>query len=190
MKQAAETGILLTDEELIAIHRGVMDNFPSRPEVIARSILVDVLPEPIKRALIPENKDLFTALPDLGRQLAIALVVDDGDMISQEEERLARETIAYSFARQITRIARQQLGIKPPERRRWATHNPVSDKLETKGQILAAVFSSPHFTPALGRHTLRVMAPEIDELVHPGLLSEFRMAIEALRQQFDSDQES
>lgn len=179
MKQTAETKIPLTDEQLLAIHRDVMDNFPSRPGAILRGFLANILPEPVKQALIPEDKNPLTALPMLGRQLATALIANCGDPIYEKVENLSRELIALSFARQIVIISEKELGITPKQ------SQSVSDgeKLAIHGRILAAVFASPSFSPALGRHTLNIMAPEADILAHPGR-NAFKMAMEAVTEKF------
>ena len=183
MKQAAETGISFTDEELMKIHRDVMDNFPSGLGAIWRGFLANILPEPIKHRLVPEDKNPLTALPMLGRQLATALIVDCGDPIYQKIESLTTELVALSFARQIVIMSERELGIIP-EQRRLKENTSAEEKLATQGKILAAVFTSPGFTPKLGRHTLNIMAPEVDGLAHPGR-KELREAMEAVTQKFE-----
>lgn len=186
MKLTAEAGIFLTDEQLLMIHYGVIDNLPCGAGAIARSILADVLPNPIKRKLIPPDKDPLIALPMFGRQLAAVIIADSGDAIYLESERLAKEVIAFSFANQIVRIANQELGmaseIRPPTK-----SNSVSDRLTTEGKILASIFASPNFTPGLGRHTLAVMAPKVDGFVHPGR-KKLREAMEAVIKKYEGGQ--
>jgi len=185
MNEKPNSEIKLTDEELMKIHREVMDNFPSGPGAIWRGFLANILPEPIKHRLVPEDKNPLTALPMLGRQLATALIVDCGDPIYQKIESLTTELVALNFARQIVIMSETELGIIP-EQRRLKEDTSAEEKLATRGKILASIFASPHFTPALGRYTLNIMVPEVDELAHPGR-NTFKTAMEAITENFKAD---
>ena len=168
----------LTDKELLEIHHGVRDNLPSRPQAMIRLKLAELLPNPIKRKIVPEDKDPLTALPMAGRELAKAIVTISGDPVYKEIERDSIELIAYSFASRVERIAKQELGI---DGNKIEKNKP--NKLEPYGHILAAVFASDDFSPAFGRDTLVKMAPKIDELVHPGR-KKLREAMEAVREKY------
>ncbi|GEM_PF-6266312 len=179
MGKTTEIVIPFTDEELMEIHRVVADNLLSTPDAYRRHKLANILPKPIKRMLVPENRDPLTALPTLGRQLAATIIETSGDAIYTESEELAKELTAIAFARQLILISEKNLGIKPKPYKS-ETVNPLADQLQKQAEIMASTFASPNFTPALGRHTLEVMAPEINELVHPGR-RKLREAMEAVR---------
>lgn len=182
-EQEFEIGI--TDEELTRIHLEVMGNFPAKPGVILLGILLDVLPEPVRRIVIPKDKDPLTALPIFGRQLATTIVSGCGDPIYRGLEKDTIEFLGLSFAEHVERKARLELKLNN-ELRQNQPERTVSrpHPLEVYGQILAAVFASGNFTPSLGRHTLKSMAPRIDELVHPGR-RELREAMEEVREKYE-----
>lgn len=167
MNRKPEFEIGLTDEELMEIHLGIReDNLLSKPQARIRLKLAGLLPTPIRNKIIPENKDPLTALPMLGRQLAAAVISESNDIVYHDTEKLATEFLAFSFAKQTCRIAALETGIEAkgiPTK-----YDEFAQQLAISGQVLAAIFSSENFTPALGRQTLGTMAPKIDELVHPG----------------------
>ena len=161
-----EIEIKLTDKELTGIHLGIRDNLPSNPLANTRSRIADLLPNPVKRMVIPDDKDPLTALPILGRQLASVLITDSHDIVYHDNEKYSIKFIAFCFAAQACRIGALEIGIKT--KRQPTDYDPSTQQLAVSGQVLAAVFASDNFTPELGRHTLETMAPKIDELVHPG----------------------
>ena len=184
MNKTAEIVIPLTDEDLMKIHLGVRENLPSNLFANTRSRIAGLLPNPVKRMVIPEDKDPLTALPMFGRQLASALVLDSNDIVYQPTEALSTEFIAFSFAKQACRIAGLEIGIKT--KRRPTDYDPFEQQLAISGQVLAAIFTSENFTPALGRHTLEIMEPVIDELVHPKRKA-LREAMEAVREKYGEE---
>lgn len=173
----------LTDKELLEIHLGVRDNLPSKPLAGLRNKLAGILPPLIKYQIIPDDKDPLTALPMAGRKLAKTVITISGDPVYKETERDSIELMAYCFAARLENLARQELKINPA---RVITEKQKPDKLEAYGHILAVVFASDNFTPALGRHTLETMAPKIDELVHPGR-RELREAMEAVISKYETE---
>lgn len=181
MSGEQEFKIGLTDKELLEIHHGVRDNMPSRPQARFRLKLAELLPNPIKRKIVPEDKDPLTALPIFGRRLASAIILDGHDIVYKDDERLSTEFIAYSFAKQAYRIAALETGIGA--KNKATKYNPFEQQLAISGQVLAAIFTSENFTPAMGRRTLETMAPRIDDLVHPGR-RELQEAMEKVREKY------
>ncbi len=177
-----EIEIKLTDEKLMEIHLGVRDNLPSNLFANTRSRIANLLPNPVKRMIIPEDKDPLTALPMFGKQLAEVLITDSHDAIYQGNEEPSREFVAFSFAKQACRIAGLEVGIKA--KHLPTDYDPFEQQLAISGQVLAAIFSSENFTPALGRHTLETMAPVIDELVHPKRKA-LREAMEEIMEKYE-----
>lgn len=182
MSGEQEFKIGLTDEELLEIHHGVRDNLPSRPQAMIRLKLAELLPNPIKRKIVPEDKDPLTALPNLGRRLASAVISESNNIAYRETEILSTEFVAFSFAKQACRIASLKVGVKA--KGKLTEYDTFAQQLAISGQVLAAVFASENFTPKLGRHTLETMAP-IDDLVHPGK-KKLREAMEAVREKYES----
>lgn len=183
MNGEREFKIGLTDEELVDIHHGVRDNLPSNPFANTRHRIAELLPNPVKRIIIPENKDTLTALPMLGRQLASVLITDSHDIIYHDNEKDSREFLAFCFAAQACRIGALEIGIET--KRQPTDYDPFAQQLDVSGKVLAAIFTSENFTPELGRHTLETMAPRIDDLVHPGR-KKLREAMEAVREKYES----